>query len=114
VAAAGSFEVYPVHYVDSVPPLHVRDLVADVPKTLRTRYVTKGSAWKYEHEWRAIALEADCLLDVPGRIDQVIFGHRLSASSRETLRKIAGGEVDFFEAQPRDDSFAVDIIPADS
>ena len=104
-------EIEPVVYVDAIPTLHVRDLLNDFPGTLRTRFTTKGKVWSYEHEWRAISTEAGCLLATPGIVDQIIFGHRMPPASRQALRKIAGKMVSYLEAHPKNDDFAVEIVP---
>ena len=105
-------DIEPVAYVDYLPAVHIKDVLNDFPGTLKTRFTTKGSVWKYEQEWRAISTKANCLLSAPGIVDQIIFGHRMPPSSRQALRQIAGTSVTYFEARPKDNDFAVEIVAA--
>jgi hypothetical protein len=58
---------------------------ANVMEMLKIFYATKHVAWKHEAEFRLVSKGGDILLNVPGRITEVILGEKVSNGDAQSV-----------------------------
>jgi len=101
--------ISPINYQDTLPTLHIRDYLALSDEVYLDRFLTKGSSWNYEQEWRGLSLENDSYYPQPGKLDAVIFGHRTPKSTVAAFKTILSSDVSVLRAYPSTSSFDVSI-----
>jgi hypothetical protein len=103
----------PVAYQDAYPRLTLADFdQARNPRSADHIWLTKGSVWSYEREWRLLMHPGDRLYQIDAPITEVIFGARMLDEDRAAVidATVAGGHCPhFFQAIPSSSEFALEI-----
>lgn len=64
----------------------------DLIRVLQDQICQKSPDWKYENEMRLIGSFANQKVKVPGKIVEVIFGHRMSREDQETVKILVSAQ----------------------
>lgn len=110
-------QVVEVTYVDKYEKLELGKIKVthdeDMPAHLRTIASQKGRRWQEEHEWRLVFPFSRIAIEMPMPPVEVIFGHRMQESQRETLHQLISQTytgVEFSTAEPSNSEFRLEIL----
>jgi hypothetical protein len=87
-------KVRKVRYMDSMPVLNIADaIVNNNYEQIIDLYCTKSTAWRHEHEWRAIHNQAGTLFTYEAdTLKAVYFGPDIDQHAREIVCLILAGQ----------------------
>jgi hypothetical protein len=106
----GNYErTRPVRYI---PYDYERVTVLDEEKSYDMKLYTKAFDWKYEYEWRMYREKNNKTESLPGKITAIIFGLRMIADHKKTIREILSDlpDVDYRQAEEVSNQYAIRIV----